>query len=70
MTRMTRRIDKNLCRIAEPGGCAAEYWIERVTGVDIYGWQERACDHCIFKKYINRLAEYEDEAERMEDDKK
>lgn len=71
MARFTRTKDKYPCRIAD--GCPAEDWIEEVTGVSIYDWSRRdisPCSDCPFEKYINRLAEYEDEAENMEDDRK
>lgn len=70
MKRMTRHIDKYPCRIGEP--CPAEEWIEELTGVTNYNWASggSACDMCPFEKYINRLAEYEDEEELMEDDRK
>ena len=68
MVRFTRRKDKFPCRIA--GGCPAEGWIEKVTGVPIYRWNKGACDNCPFEKYLTLLAEYEDEAENMEDDRK
>ena len=64
--RLTRRIDEWPCRIAD--GCPAEEWIYAITGS--YKYDEEPCDNCPFEKYINRLAEYEDEAERMEEDKK
>ena len=66
MRRLTRHIDDYPCRIAN---CLAEDWIEDLTGVIVYNWEE-ACSQCPFEKYINRLAELEDEAERMEDDRK
>ena len=49
-----------------------EKWIEELTGVTNYNWASggSACDMCPFEKYINRLAEYEDEEELMEDDRK
>ena len=64
--RLTRKIDEWPCRIA--GGCPAEEWIHTVTGT--YDYIEEPCDYCPFKKFINKLAEYEDEAEKMDDDKK
>lgn len=68
--RLTRKKDMYECRIA--GGCPAEDWIEKVTGVSFYEWEgeDDRCDTCPFEKYINRLAEYEDEDECMEDDGK
>ena len=67
MKRLTREKDEYECRIA--GGCPAEDWIESVAG-NIYKWNEDPCDNCPFEKYINRLAEFEDETEFMEEDRK
>lgn len=69
MKRLTKHIDEYPCRIAN---CLAEDWIENLTGVTVYNWKsdEDVCNQCPFKKYINRLAEFEDETERMEDDGK
>lgn len=68
--RITRRKDKWPCRIAN--GCPAEDWIEIITGTSIDEWdtQGSICKTCPFEQYINRLAEFEDEAEYMEDDRK
>ena len=69
MKRLTKHVDKYPCRIID---CLAESWIEDLTGVAAYNWKsdEGVCNQCPFEKYINRLAELEDEAERMEDDGK
>ena len=67
MRRLTRKPDKWPCRIGE---CLAEDWIEDLTGIMRSHWGEEICEHCPFEKYINRLAELEDEAELMEDDRK
>lgn len=65
MKRLTRHIDEYPCRIID---CSVEDWIEDLTGVIVYN--KGVCDQCPFEKYINRLAELEDETERMEDDGK
>ena len=57
--RFTRTKDKFECRIG--GGCPAQDWIENLTGVKEYIWNEDMCKNCPFEKYINRLAEFEDE---------
>lgn len=69
MKRLTNRSDKNPCRIID---CWAEEWIANLTGTTFSNWNsdEDVCDNCPFEKYINRLAEYEDEKELMEDDGK
>ena len=67
MKRLTRKPDKWPCRIGE---CLAEDWIEDLTDIMRSHWGEEICEHCPFEKYINRLAELEDEAELMEDDRK
>lgn len=66
--RLTRRIDKIPCRIKN--GCPAEPWIEKITSTNSYNWDEFMCENCPFEKYINKLAEYEDKEEIMEDDLK
>lgn len=66
--RLTRHIDKFPCRIKN--GCPAESWIEKITSTSSYNWDEFMCENCPFEKYINKLAEYEDKEERMEDDLK
>lgn len=65
MKRLTRHIDDYPCRIGE--NCPAEEWM-----YDLYGYysNKEACDMCPFEKYINRLAELEDEEEKIEDDGK
>ncbi len=65
MKRLTRHIDKYPCRIID---CYAEEWMRRVTRINYF--DKNPCDCCPFQKYINRLAELEDETERMEDDGK
>lgn len=69
MRRLTHRSDKNPCRIID---CLAEDWIVNLTGTTFSNWNsnEDVCDNCPFEKYINRLAEFEDEKELMEDDGK
>jgi len=66
MQRMTRRQDEYPCRINH---CTAEEWIEDVIDMSIY-WYEDCCEGCPFMAYINKLAEYEDLEEKLEDDLK
>lgn len=65
MKRFTRHIDEYSCRLA--GKCPAEEWMYYLY--DRYS-DKNVCDTCPFEKYINRLAELEDENEEMEDDRK
>lgn len=66
--RLTRRKDDWPCRM---NICTAEDWIEEITGTSEYNWSNSDfCSSCPFMQYINRLAELEDEKERMEDDRK
>ena len=67
MIRMTRVKDEWPCRIA--GGCPAEEWIEDLE-YDLDEMTGHTCANCPFEIYINKLAEYEDEKEKMEDDLK
>ena len=69
MERLTRHMDEYSCRIKN---CSAENWVENLTGLSIYNWKSdrNICDECPFEEHINRLAEFEDETERMEDDLK
>lgn len=66
--RLTRRKDEFSCRFK--GGCPAEKWMMEVTDTPYLYWRREACDNCPFEKYINKLAEYEDKEEIMEDDLK
>lgn len=67
--RLTRHYDEWPCRIAN--GCPAEAWIIGLTGVSTADWAgDYVCDTCPFEKFINRLAELEDEKEFSEDDLK
>ena len=66
--RLTRQKDNFPCRFK--GGCPAEEWIKNITDVHYSDWKEDVCDNCPFEKYINKLAEYEDMEERIEDDLK
>ena len=63
MDRLTRKKDQYECRIKD---CGAENWM--------YGlfkkFPENPCENCPFEKVVNILADYEDNAERMEDDGK
>lgn len=65
MSRLTRTKDEYECRMSNP--CPAEDWMH-----DTYGLypQTSICDDCPFEKYINKLAEYEDKNEHLEDDGK
>lgn len=66
--RLTRLKDEYECRIP---GCPAEEWIEQDLGFNLNEADEEVCLNCPFEKYINRLAEYEDEEEKLwEDDLK
>ena len=68
--RLTRKKDDFKCRVGK-GDCTVEDWIENLTGLSIYNWEsDDFCEICPFEKYINRLADFEDEAEKMEDDLK
>lgn len=62
MIRMTRRKDQYECRI---DGCPAEDWFDNIG----YIYEDAGyCQTCPFRKYINKLAEYEDYKEKYEDD--
>lgn len=63
--RLTSTKDINVeCRI---NFCEAEDWIAELTDGT---YPDYVCEKCPFMEYINKLAEYEDNAERMEDDLK
>lgn len=64
MKRMTDNNKNHVCRIDK---CMAEDWM-----FDLYGnYSDKfVCDNCPFEKYINHLAELEDEKELFEDDLK
>ena len=66
--RLTRHVDEFPCRIEEY--CSAEEWMREVTDTPYIHWNKGVCDDCPFMKYINKLAEYEDMEEKMEDDLK
>lgn len=66
MTRLTRRLDNYPCRIK---GCKAEEWMKSVYGKYV-DFDDDVCKDCPFEKYINKLAEYEDMADKIEDDLK
>ena len=61
MKRLTRKKDQYPCRIAD--GCPGDIWIENHDGDP-----DDSCIDCPFEQYINALAEYEDAAEKLEDD--
>lgn len=62
MIRMTRRKDQYECRI---DGCPAEDWFDNIGHI----YEDASyCQTCPFEKYINKLAEYEDDKEKYEDD--
>ena len=66
MSRLTRPKDRWECRIA--GGCPVEEWLathDVKIEDEIY-----FCEDCPFEKYINKLAEYDDAEEKIEDDGK
>jgi hypothetical protein len=63
MARLTRKKDQYPCRIAD--GCPADDWI-----MELGGNPTDSCKNCPFEKYINALANYEDEEERIKDDGK
>lgn len=65
--RLTRHADKYPCRIKE---CTAGEWIEKISETNAFDWYKSECEGCPFEKYINKLAEYEDKEEMMEDDLK
>ena len=65
--RLTRHVDEFPCRIEE---CTAGEWIEKISGTNAFCWDTSECVGCPFEKYINKLAEYEDKEEMMEDDLK
>ena len=70
MSRLTGRERDCECYIGE--NCPAEDWMYEVTGAPFVSWNPKTyiCDNCPFMKYINKLAEYEDMEEKMEDDLK
>ena len=69
--RLTRKKDEFECRVGTGDCCDMEEWVEKITGVDVHVWStDDFCSTCPFEKYINKLAEYEDKAEEMEDDLK
>ena len=65
--RLTRHADDFLCRLKH---CTAEEWMLDVTDTIYLYWRKAACDNCPFIEIVNRLAEYEDKEEMMEDDLK
>ena len=71
MERFTKHTNIYSCRIID---CPAEQWIQNLTNVETSKWSYDGyvymCDSCPFKKYINHLAELEDNMERNEDDLK
>lgn len=70
MSRLTGRKRDCECYIGE--NCPAEDWMLEVTGTPFSNWNPKTfiCKDCPFMIYINKLAEYEDKEERMEDDLK
>lgn len=67
--RLTRPFDEWPCRIA--GGCPAEVWIIGLTGISTANWAaDYICNTCPFEKFINRLAELEDEKDFSEENLK
>ena len=55
--RLTRVKDEYECRV---NGCPAEDWMR-----DLYGEYPNGdiCEYCPFEKYINKLADFEDNKE-------
>ena len=66
MNRLTRPKDEWVCRMA--GECPVEEWLDN-HGIEIE-YETYLCEDCPFEKYINKLAEYEDAEEKIEDDGK
>lgn len=66
MERLTRHLDNYPCRVNR---CKAEEWMESIYG-ECVDFDADICEDCPFESYINKLAEYEDMAEQMEDDLK
>ena len=66
--RLTRHKDEFPCRLK--GHCSAEEWMLDVTDTIYLYWRKEACDNCPFMEIVNKLAEYEDKEEMMEDDLK
>jgi hypothetical protein len=61
--RITRVKDKYECRFA--GGCPAEEWICACSmGGELIS---NPCDNCPFEQYINKLADYEDKYQPVDD---
>lgn len=65
--RLTNADNNFLCRAKH---CSAEKWMLEVTDTPYLYWRREACDNCPFMEIVNRLAEYEDMEEKMEDDLK
>ena len=66
--RLTRKKDNFPCRINH---CSAEDWMVEVTGINYVNWEDdEACRNCPFMNIVNKLAEYEDKEEKMENDLK
>lgn len=68
MKRLTRHLDEFPCRLAE--SCQAEEWMRSLYKEYPPEAMMTVCDNCPFETIINRLAEYEDQDERREDDLK
>ena len=64
--RLTRPYDEYECRIKE---CTLEEWMKSLYG-DYPDFEIDICNTCPVEKIANKLAEYEDKEERMEDDLK
>ena len=67
MERLTRPLDNYPCRIKE---CYAEDWMMNLYDNEYPPSSTEMCDSCPFMAIVNRLAEYEDSEEVMEDDLK
>ena len=69
MDRLTSPIKGEKCRInSTMDKCSAPRWIYFITGKDKPEWNDLICRMCPFSKYINKLAEFEDIAEKFDDD--
>lgn len=61
--RFTQKDSPYECKLKE---CEVDNWIRSFGG----DYAETPCDTCPFMKIVNKLAEYEDEAEKLIDDGK
>lgn len=66
MERLTRPYDEYECRLKN---CNLEEWMKSIYG-EYPDFEINICDNCPVIIIANKLAEYEDMADRMEDDLK